>query len=103
MAEWCPRCRRMIGIGCSCGLSFAEKARSLVFARAETQRRNYFDQQSIDEVFGPDAKERMLDESNGIGPVYSRKGWYYRKVEGGMEPITPQQLDWLLGGDREEG
>ena len=28
-AERCPECRRIVGIGCACGLTFAEKMRGL--------------------------------------------------------------------------
>lgn len=27
--EWCPDCKRAVGIGCACGLSFAERIRGL--------------------------------------------------------------------------
>lgn len=27
--KWCPDCRRMIGVGCACGLTFAEKVKTV--------------------------------------------------------------------------
>lgn len=28
-SKWCPECKRLIGIGCACGLTFAQKAKAL--------------------------------------------------------------------------
>lgn len=27
-SKWCKACKRMLGIGCACGMTFAEKMRS---------------------------------------------------------------------------
>lgn len=31
-AEYCPDCRRILGVGCACGLTFAEKVGSVTTA-----------------------------------------------------------------------
>lgn len=28
VSSWCPDCKRMKGVGCACGMTFAEKIRS---------------------------------------------------------------------------
>lgn len=66
-------------------------------------RRNYFDAEPINEVFGEDAKERMLDETDGLG--FAKPGsdgrFYHRdRKTGEVEALTEDQIDrTYLGGD----
>lgn len=57
MAEYCKECHRIIGIGCACGLSFKEKARTITIDKHsltpdDQQWRDY------DRLTGQDEKRR---------------------------------------------
>lgn len=70
MSAWCDTCHRMIGVGCACGLSFAEKVRTLTIhndAMPNKTKKKYWDQQAVSSTFGDDATDRVMEETKGVG------------------------------------
>lgn len=59
-------------------------------------KQNYFDDDSLTQIFGEDRKERKersLDETRGIGPVTSEE----------FDRLSPGDQEVFLGSDREVG
>lgn len=78
------------------GLSFLQRLRSIRLdtSLVETRsRRNYYDRESLDGMFGMDEQERReqyMDETEGRGAVRS------------VAQTSTDTLDWYQGADREE-
>lgn len=80
------------------GLSFVQRLRSVRLDLSLTQtrtRRNYYDRESLDDMFGEDEatrKERYWDETKGMGAV----------KRGDIAKLDDKALDFYLGADMEE-
>lgn len=105
--SWCEKCHRMIGVGCACELSFFEKVSSVTIDKAKmetTELHNYYDQEAVTDMFGHDAKDRYLDETDGLGAAKpGRDGafWHTNRKTKEPERLTARQLDTYLGADTE--
>lgn len=105
--QWCPNCHRMLGISCACGLSFREKALTLQINRENFdtgEKRNYYSRESVNALFGEDSRQRMMEETKGVGPVKrGRDGRFYRfnREAQRQEPLTGKQVEYFLGSDTE--
>ncbi len=65
----CPSCGST-HMGLDCGLSFAERLRTVRIDDASLETRdlqNYYDAEAVAETFGEDAEDRMLEETKGRG------------------------------------
>lgn len=96
----CPDCGDT-HIGRCGGLSFAQRLRSVRVDTSVTPSRtprNYYEPDSIREVFGDDAKERMDDDTEGRGPVYRTRRGY---VQGG-EVVSPEHVARQFEGEERD-
>lgn len=59
------------------------------------EKKNYYDAESIHDLFGEDAQERMEDETKGIGPV-SQEEWE------SYTPLRESISNYYLDGPEEE-
>lgn len=93
-SKWCPECHRMVGVGCACGMSYRDKLRSVQvdYRWMEREKKNYYDQSALDDLVGEDAKERMLDETEGVG-AYTAED---RRNFPGVESF------YMMGGESDE-
>lgn len=108
MSMYCEACGRGPW-ACACGMSLIEKLRtvSLDTRALETRtRRRYYDESSLTDTFGADAKEQFADQTKGKGAFYrsadSPSGFAWRnEKEQRMEPVTEkvakETLPNLLG------
>jgi hypothetical protein len=96
-----------IGPRCPAGTRWIDRLRSVQLdgkAMETRAKRNYFDQEAVDNVFGDGAEERMNDQTHGRGPLYrGRKGWY-RVDRKERQPVAPTEPDFefYTGGDTEQ-
>lgn len=89
-----------------CGLSFMQRMRSVKvdWAAMETRdMKNYYDSAAVEAQF-PGAKEKMLDDSDGIG--YTKQAsdgdWYHRNFKTReIEKLDEKKMDVLLGANDE--
>lgn len=68
----CPDCKTSHIGKVPCGLSYRDRLRSTRLDSSATpsrDRRNYYDSEAISGIFGADAHERMLEETEGVGYV----------------------------------
>jgi hypothetical protein len=85
-------------MGRDCGLSFAERIRTVVVDEValETRtKRNYYDADALATMFPPDAAEQMMDETRGMGPgIRGSDGELYRRDRhsGDVVPMTPEDV-----------
>lgn len=81
--SWCPDCHRMVGVGCACGLSYRDKLLSLSVDTSWMARdkKNYYDQSALNDTFGEDSDERMMDETQGVGAYTSEDRKKYPGIE----------------------
>lgn len=90
------------------GLSFAQRLRTVRLDASVTEtrtRRSYYDQEAVSAVFGEDSKERMDDETKGLGPVYrhpSTGELIQRDRKGDMRSIGAEQVQRQFEGDELE-
>jgi hypothetical protein len=85
-----------------CGLSFRDRLATVQVSEQgfdTVEKRRYFDSVALDEAFGPDRRERMLDETRGLGPVQTAEDgtpWVYD------DPVTremrPLERSDIIGG-----
>jgi hypothetical protein len=66
MAEYCPKCRRILGIGCACNLSFKDKIKTL-----------HVDKNSL-----TDDDQQWRDYDRITGQDEKRKAWGRSKLNG---------------------
>lgn len=96
---YCSKCGRG-SWACTCSLSFAEKVKGIQFsAGARTYPRNYYDTQAVEAQFGTTAREQMLEETSGVGPLrQGDDGSLYRqdRQTGDFVRATEQEVDALL-------
>jgi hypothetical protein len=96
---YCGTCKRG-SWACSCQLSFAEKVKGIQFsAGAKTYPRNYYDTQAVNSQFGTNARERMLEETAGVGPLRrGEDGGLYKqdRQTGDFIQASAQEVDSLL-------
>ena len=77
---YCASCGRG-SWACACGIPFALKVKGIQFsAGAKTYPRNYYDTQAVNSQFGSDARELMLEETDGVGALRrDSSGTLYRQ------------------------
>lgn len=96
---YCGTCNRG-SWACTCNLSFAEKVQGIQFsAGAKTFPRNYYDTQAVNSQFGVTAREQMLEDTNGVGPLQrATDGSLYRRDRqtGDFVQASAQEVDALL-------
>jgi hypothetical protein len=94
-----------------CGLTYAQRIGSVQVDRTNfdtVDKRNYYDRVALDEAFGPDRREQMLQETRGQGAVqYAADGspWVYDDPDtGAMRPMERVDLthNFLRGESVEE-
>ncbi len=111
----CPDCGSE-HLNAPCGMTWAQRVRTFrpatdwMPAKADSRQRGmtrpYFDSDPVNEVFGADSKERMLDETHGLG--YAKPspdgGFVHRDHRtGDVVPVSPEDMDRIfLGGDTEQ-
>lgn len=90
---------------CTCGMSFHEKLSTVTLNRASFDTatlKNYYDSEPVEAIFGKDAKEALMEETQGTG--YVRKigdDLYHRNYRtGDVEKIDPEMA---LQGPEEDG
>jgi hypothetical protein len=109
----CPDCGST-HLGGRCGLSFAQRLRSVQVhesVRATVHSgdsHTYYDRSALDDVFGADHRDRMLEETDGLGIARTdpRTGDTYHvdRHSGEWEKVTDDQVDRVyLGGDQAVG
>ena len=96
MSLCCESCGHMPA-GCTCDLSFADKLRSIRLSNTVTETRTKrvnYDREALADTFGPDARERYLDETAGLGAAYRRNGRWVRKdtAERRYVPVTEKEM-----------
>ena len=80
---------------------YLEKLRSIQISpsvRSPESRKNYHDQQALDTTFGPDATERMLDDTDGLGYAKPVDGDLYHRPRGTGD-VTAITADDFLGDE----
>jgi hypothetical protein len=96
---YCATCKRG-SWACTCHLSFADKVKGIQFsAGAKTFPRRYYDTQAVEAQFGVTAREQMLEETAGVGPLgRASDGGLYRqdRQTGDFVRATEQEVDALL-------
>jgi hypothetical protein len=83
-------------------MSFRERIRTVRLdpMALETRERRGCDSQALDEQFGTDRKERMLEETHGLGYLKrdAQGRWHHRnRRTGEVEPVTERQAQELVG------
>ena len=95
MSLCCETCGHMPS-GCVCNMTFSERLRSIRLSNSVTAtrtKRNNFDAEALADTFGPDARERYMDETKGLGAAYRDKtGRYMRRGDGRMVPVTDREM-----------
>lgn len=75
-------------------------------ATPSRELKNYYDKESVEEVFGTDATQRMLENTHGLGPAHlAADGEFYRRDRNTQEwtRVTDTEADQIyLSGDSEE-
>jgi hypothetical protein len=77
---------------------FKVKLRSLQFSTKgfETTKQNYYDRESIEKTFGHDAKDKMMERTQGLGAGFTdRNGdhWHTDRKTNERVRTTPKQQD----------
>lgn len=108
MAEFrkCPDCGSE-HLGPACGMSFRQRLMSVNVDRAgfdTSEKHNYFDGEAVDEMFGADSREQMMEETKGIGAVkLGRDGRLYKRGDGRPEALTQKETALILDDSGREG
>ena len=96
---YCPDCRSTHMGSVPCGLSYAARLRSTQVNRAgfdTASKVNYYDADAVHRAFGEDAREAMLEETRGLGPIRrARDGseWVYdNPATGEMRPLETSDI-----------
>lgn len=95
----CPDCGSTHLGFTPCGMSYRERLASVQVSEAgflTAERHNYYDRDPIREAFGDDAKERMLEETKGLGAgIRGPDGELYRRdrASGDVVPMTDHDVD----------
>jgi hypothetical protein len=92
-----------------CGGCFRRRLRSVAvdtstFDTAEHDK-TYYDRDSIRSAFGEDARERMLEETDGLGYARSTSDgdvWHRNRNTHEVEKLTDRQIDDAYLGARTE-
>lgn len=94
-----------------CGLSFIDRLRSVQVNERNfdtAERHNYYDRSALDEAFGPDRREKMLQETRGLGPVQTddrgRPWVYHDPTTREMRPLENSDIvgGYLRGSESED-
>lgn len=95
--------------GRECPFHFRQRLLSINLDEASfdtVDLKNYYDQSSVDDMFGHDSKDRYMDETDGLGAAYRAKDGSYvhrNRKTGDYERLDASQLDrTFLAGDTEE-
>ena len=103
----CPDCGST-HMGAACGLSFGARLRTMTVDKSnfDTAERSktYYDSEPIKETFGENSKERMKEETQGLGYARKVRDTLYRKDKhGGRTRVSKKELDnvYLGGSDVE--
>lgn len=102
-----------------CGLTFAERIKGIRFgtdwmpSRTDARQRDpdkhrYYDPEPVNQVFGEDSHEKMLEDTQGLGFAQEdRNGdlWHKDRHSGEWERVSDEQLDrvYLAGDTEHEG
>lgn len=65
----CPDCWSQ-HLGPACGMTFAQRMKTVrldTMSFDTSDKTNYFDTDAVRDLVGPDAEERMMDETDGRG------------------------------------
>lgn len=106
MAAYCSTCRRG-SWACACRLPFAEKVRTLTIhpdATPSKQTGVYDGRESLG-PFGSEAREQLMEETEGLGAAYTRGGrvWHKDRKSREWEALSDRQVDRVyLGGKTEQ-
>lgn len=84
-----------------CGMTFAERIRTVQVDRASMETaelRNYYDRESITNMFGHDAKDRYYEETDGRGAAFAGPdGKHYRRDRRSGDIVEASPSDYLQG------
>jgi hypothetical protein len=75
---------------------FRRKLKSIQFSTkgfVTREPRNYYDSESIKETFGDDAKDKMMERTQGLGGGEVINGDHYHYEKGERVKTTPKQMD----------
>ena len=100
--DWCPSCQSThMGI-VPCGLTFAERLRSVVVdpVRETKTRVNYFDKSALDQTFGEDRVEHYWESTAGHGAIHrgSDGELYHRDRSGDVKVASDRVLAEVTAG-----
>jgi hypothetical protein len=92
------------------GICFRHKLRTLQFglvpgAVQQERSRSYYDAEGIAETFGADSKDRMLEQTKGLGYAKTVNGelMHRDRKTGDVVRVTQKELDSVyLAGDTEQ-
>ncbi len=106
--RYCSSCRSVHLGRVPCGLSWAARIGTVrvdVAVGESRTRRGYFDAESVSEAFGEDARDRALDETDGIGHVERAPDGTLLHIDRHSNELVPLDErrvdDVLLGGATE--
>jgi hypothetical protein len=80
-----------------CGLTFIQRMRSVRVDQSnlEAPRGAYYDEDAVREQFGADARDKMLDATDGMGAARrdsEGRSWHMDRHSGEWQPLTPAQV-----------
>ncbi|MGH7342877.1 MAG: hypothetical protein ACREKH_20525, partial [Candidatus Rokuibacteriota bacterium] len=90
-----------------CGLTFKERIKTARFGSdwmparqsARDDAGTYYDRSALDEAFGPDRREKMLEETRGLGPVQvdeDGEPWVFHDPD--TREMRPMENSDIVGG-----
>lgn len=104
----CPDCGQQ-HLGRCGGLPYADRLRSVSLDGTVTftrTKREYYDREPIDRIFGEDSAEQLEEQTKGLGPaVTDEEGnlWHRDRKHGDWQQVDERTLDQVyLAGDRRE-
>ena len=114
--EYCSSCGSEHLGRVPCGLTFAQRIKGVGFGsdwmpsrtdarQREPERHRYYDSEPIDQVFGTDSREKMLEDTKGLGFAQEDAAgdlWHRDRASREWQRVSDKQLDQVyLGGDGE--
>jgi hypothetical protein len=96
-----------IGPRCAPGTTLRQRLRSVRIDPSATPtktRRAYYSQEAVESVFGPDSKERMLEETRGLGAARTEgnETFTVNRHTGEWERLDEQTVDDVYMGGATE-
>ena len=91
-----------MGRPCPPGMTFRDRMRTVRLDASVTEsrtRRNYYDREAVREVFGPDSREQLLEETRGLGAIQrAADGSEWVNDDPTTGEMRPLERSDLIGG-----